>query len=203
MDSQTITVLLQHAEEGNTEAAERLYSIVYDDLRRRAGNLMGPGAAEMTLQPTAVVHEAWLRLMPDVDTDRSSPRWRERGHFLAVASKAMRSVLVDHARTRGSRKRGGDMCRLAMDSAFAIFDERGMDVLLLNEALEALADMDAQLARMVELRFFGGLSIEETSDVLGVSTATVNRGWRTARAWLRAELANVESEDEESANDEA
>jgi len=196
MDDEAVTLLLQRAGAGDAEAAERLYAVVYEDLRQRARALMARQGAASTLQPTAVVHEAWLKLcQPGPSEEVQAPRWRERGHFLAVASRAMRSVLVDHARARGTEKRGGDHARVVWDEALLLFDERGQGVVRLDEALSSLAEMDPELAKLVELRFFGGLTIEETARVLGVSDATVSRAWRTARAWLRAELGEEDAEE--------
>ena len=195
MTDHSLTRLLQQAGAGDDQAAERLYRAVYEDLRRMAKDMMGPAAAGSTLQPTAVVHEAWLKLCPagPESGDPSATRWNERGHFLAVASKAMRSVLVDHARARGTQRRGGHQYRIEWDEALALFEDRGMDVLRLDEALTRFAKLDPELARVVELRFFGGLTISEAAQTIGVSTATVDRGWRTARAWLRAELGTGEA----------
>jgi len=129
-----------------------------------------------TLQPTALVHEAWMRL--------TGGHFIDRGHFAAVAAKAMRSVLVDHARRRGTLKRGGGRVRAELDGVLALFNESSPDLLALDDALRRLGENDPELARIVELRFFGGLSIEETARVLASSTASVTRGWRVARMWL-------------------
>ena len=193
MDSEPVTALLRQAGQGDTSAAERLYAVVYDDLRSRAGELMSGHPSSFTLQPTAVVHEAWIRLCGPADA--AAPHWNERDHFMAVASKAMRSVLVDHARRRSTDKRGGERRRVVWDEALAEFEERAIDLMGLDEALTRLAEVDAELASLVELRFFGGLSIAEAARALDKSTATVERGWRTARAWLRAELIDEQPTD--------
>lgn len=177
-----VTQLLRRAADGDTSASEELFSAVYDDLRLRAARLMqGPGAH--TLQPTAVVNEAWLRLssgMSDLESRR---------HFLAVAARAMRSVLVDHARSKNAQKRGGGASRLELDATVEVFEQRSGDLVELDDALAQLESMDPQLAKLVELRFFGGRTIAETAEVLSISTATVERHWRTARSWLHAELS--------------
>jgi RNA polymerase sigma factor (TIGR02999 family) len=138
-----------------------------------------------TLQPTALVHEAWMRL--------TGGHFIDREHFAAVAAKAMRSVLVDHARRRGTLKRGGGRVRAELDGVLALFHERSPDLLALDDALRRLGENDPELARIVELRFFGGLSIEETARVLASSTASVTRGWRVARMWLVRELEGADN----------
>ena len=187
MDSDPLTNLLQRATSGDHAAAERLYDAVYADLHRRAELLMAHQPAQHTLQPTAVVNEAWLRLGLNAEVD-----WQDRSHFLAVASRAMRSVLVDHARRRTADRRGGGRRRVEWDEALEAFEAGTVDLLELDEALSRLGEMDAQLARIVELRFFGGLTIAEAARVLDVSTPTIERGWRSARIWLRAELGDRE-----------
>ena len=191
-ENEPVTLLLQKMEEGDAVAAEALYDLVYEDLRGRARRILG-GAAGQTLAATAVVHEAWLKLAGSRSAD-----WQNRDHFLRVAAKAMRSVVVDHARAKRTDKRGGQAERVRLGEVLQVYEERAIDVLVLNEALERLAAMDGDLARLVELRFFGGLTIAETASVLGVSTPTVERGWRFARSWLRTEL----SEGEGDASDE-
>ena len=183
MESHDVTRLLERMGAGDASAAEDLHALVYDELRQRAERLMGQARGGHTLQPTAIVHEAWLKLAGADSID-----WQDRSHFLGVACRAMRMVLVDHARSRTTLKRGGGHDRELLDEALITFEERGFNLVELNEALERFAEMDAQLAKLVELRFFGGLTIEDTAQILGVSTATVERGWRTARRWLRTEL---------------
>ena len=182
MSTDPLTILLNKMSQGDDRAGEQLFERLYADLRSRAGGMMS-GRAENTLQPTAVVNEAWLKIAASPETD-----WNSRGHFLGVAAKAMRSVLVDHARAKRASKRGGSGERVPLDDALAMYEERAIDLLALDAALERLAESDAELARLVELRFFSGLTIPETAQVLKISTATVERSWRTARSLLRVEL---------------
>ena len=184
MKSEPITLLLKRMAEGDNEASEELYSAVYDELRRRAERMMS-GGEESLLQPTAVVNEAWIKLAAGEGAD-----WNSRGHFLGFAAKAMRSILVDHARGRNTRKRGASAKRIELDEAVRIYETRAIDLLALDQALERLEEIDGELARLVELRFFGGLTISETARVMEVSTPTIERGWRTARSWLRTELGD-------------
>ena len=159
---------------------------VYAELHRQAARAMGRESPEHTLQATALVSEAYLRLI-----DQSRVQWRNRAHFFGVAAQLMRRVLVDHARGRLADKRGGGARQFTLGDADAASDEpndAGVDVLALHEALERLAALDADQARVVELRYFGGMTIEDTAEVLGVSPATVKREWAVARAWLRREL---------------
>ncbi len=141
-----------------------------------------------TLQPTALVHEAFLRIV-----DADDRRWQDRRHFLALAAQAMRAVLVDHARARATEKRGRGRTRLSLDEGAIAVEEDRVSVLALDEALSSLAAADPRLARIVELRYFAGMTVEETSDVLGISERTVKRGWRCARIWLRDELLREDS----------
>jgi RNA polymerase sigma factor (TIGR02999 family) len=182
MDSATVTVLLRRMDAGEPAAADALYRVLYDELRRRASGLLGPGAGH-TLQPTAVVHEAWLKLASGLEVG-----WNSRAHFLGVAAKAMRSVLVDHARAARAHKRGHGHARVPLDDALDLFAAHVPDLVELDDLLQRLAAVDPDLTRIVELRFFAGLSIDETAQAMKVSTATVERGWRTARAWLRVAL---------------
>ncbi len=177
--------LLRRIDGGDDEAAEELFAVLYEDLRRAAGRWMGDERTAHTLQPTALVHEAFVRL---VDSGPSAD-WESRRHFFRVAARAMRNVLVDHARARKAQKRGGELERHGLDQVLEGFREERIDLLELDEAVERLARMDEKLARIVELRFFGGLTVEEVAPILGVSTPTVQRGWRLARMWLRKELA--------------
>ena len=186
IDTRTVTLLLQRMGGGDNSAAEDLYGLLYQDLRRRADRILGSGSGH-TLQPTAVVHEAWLKLAGGEIT------WEDRSHFLGVASKAMRMVLTDYVRARTTQKRGGDHHKQILDEALIPFEERAVDLLGLDEALSRLSDMDPILGQIVEMRFFGGLTIEDTARALHTSESTVERGWRAARAWLRAELDEGES----------
>jgi len=178
------TLLLQRLEAGDASAGEELLPIVYEELHRLARGAMARERNEHTLQATALVNEAWIRLV-----DREGARWEGREHFLAVAARAMRSVLVDHARRRAAEKRGGAVERVPLEQAFALFDERAVDILELHEALEELAGVEERAARVVELRFFGGLTNEEAARVLATSLRTVEREWRVARAWLHQRIA--------------
>ena len=189
MDVEAVTQLLRRMDRGERAASDELYALLYEELRRRARGMVGARAGQ-TLGPTAVVHEAWLRL-----ADGVSEGWGDRRHFFGVAAKAMRSVLVDHGRARQAQKRGGGRERVPLDDALEWIGEREVDVLDLDAALSRLARLDPDLARLVELRFFAGLSIDDTAAALELSTATVERSWRTARAWLRAALEERGGED--------
>lgn len=179
-----ITQLLIDWGKGDQAALERLMPLVYSELRRLASNYLRRERAEHTLQPTALVNEAYLKLV-----DQRNARWQNRAHFFGIAAQLMRRILVDHARQRQAVKRGGvDQQRLSITSAEAVVKQPEIDILALNEALDELAEMDPQQSRIVELKFFGGLSIEETAEVLGISHATVERDWKLARAWLRRQL---------------
>jgi RNA polymerase sigma factor (TIGR02999 family) len=181
-----LTRLLEESAAGDETAAARLFPIVYDELRRLAGAALRRERPSHTLQPTALVHEAFLRLV-----DVKSSRLQDRGHFIAIAARAMRRVLVDHARSRGAVKRGKAEARLSIDDVdVAAVDASDMDLVGLDQALERLAAIDERQARIVELRFFGGLTVEETAVVIGASDRTVKRDWQMARAWLRRELAS-------------
>lgn len=176
------TRLLLRLQAGDPGAGEALFDLVQAELRRLAGRYMRDQPAEHTLQPTALVNEAWLRLCgPD------EVRFESRGHFLAVAARAMRSILVDHARARETQKRGEGHRPQPIDELLARVEERAHDLLALDAALERLERHDADLARIVVLRFFGGMTVDEVGEHLGVSGRTVDRGWRTARAWLKRE----------------
>ena len=162
--------------------------MVYDELRRLARHYLKSERPEHTLQSTALVHEAYLRLV-----GQSSLQVESRAHFFGIAAGLMREILVDHARRRGAAKRGADCLTLTLDEAVALPQQKELDVIALDDALNTLAGMDPRQSRIVVLRFFGGLSIEETSDVLEISTATVKREWATARLWLQRELNRSES----------
>ena len=180
-----VTALLISWGSGERSAADRLIPAVYAELHRQAARALRREGNEHTLQATALVHEAYLRLV-----DQRRVEWRNRAQFFGIAAEVMRRVLVDHARARLAAKRGGGMQRLSLDEIGDVSNAGGdTDVLALHDALERLALLDADQARLVELRYFGGLNIEETADALGVSPATVKREWTLARAWLRRELA--------------
>ncbi len=184
-----ITALLRRWQDGDTSARDELLPLVYSDLKRRAGAQLRHERPDHTLEPAALVNEAYLRL-----ADAHAIECQDRAHFLGLASAIMRRVLVDHARARVTRKRGGQARRLLLDDALLQCAQRGVDVLALDAALEELATLDPTQARIVELRFFTGLSIEETAGSLGVSTATVKRQWRIARAMLYSRLAAQDEE---------
>ncbi|MFN7943025.1 MAG: ECF-type sigma factor [Thermoanaerobaculia bacterium] len=179
-----VTALLCAWASGGPEVAERIFELVYSELRAIAANHFRRERVGQTLQPTALVHEAYLRLV-----DQTRVEWKNRGHFFAVASQAMRRALVDHARARAAAKRGRGLepetLRVEVAAETPVSP---IDVLALDQALDRLAAADAQLARVVELRFFGGLTLEETTEVAGRSLASVKRDWRAARAFLHREL---------------
>jgi RNA polymerase sigma factor (TIGR02999 family) len=164
-------------------AQEALASAVYHELRQLAGHYMGRERHHHTLQATALVHEAYLRLV-----DQRS-EWKNRAHFFAVAATMMRRILVDHAKQHQASKRGSGLAKASLDEALTVSAEPSVDVVALNDALTTLGEIDPQRARIVELRFFGGLSNEESADVLGISPATVQRQWVGARAWLFHEMS--------------
>jgi RNA polymerase sigma factor (TIGR02999 family) len=174
-----VTTLLVRWREGDREALEQLMPLVYDELRRLASHYLRQERSDHTLQSTALVHEAYLRL-----AGQNPPQWQNRAHFFGIAARIMRQILVEHARGRGAAKRGGGAYRLTLDAAVALSDNLDVDIVELDKALNGLAELDPQQGRIVELRFFGGLTIEDTSEVLGISPATVKREWVTARAWL-------------------
>ena len=174
-----VTKLLLRWREGDREALEQLMPLVYAELRRMARHHLRRERGDHTLQSTALVHEAYLRL-----AGQDPPQWQNRAHFFAIAARLMRQILVDHARARDAAKRGSGACTLRLDETIDIPQKVSMDVIDLDKALTELSELDGQQSRIVELRFFGGLTIEDTSEVLGVSPATVKRDWLVARAWL-------------------
>ncbi|MEM1055445.1 MAG: ECF-type sigma factor [Bacteroidota bacterium] len=178
-----VTHLLHAHRDGQPEAFDQLLPLVYGELRRIASRHLGSGRGPETIQTTALVHEAYLRLAG------SPAHVSDRAHFFAVASTAMRHVLVDYARRRTALKRGGGAHATTLSGKALTVDARAEDVLALDDALARLAALDARLARVVEMRFFGGMEVEEVADVLGVSDRTVKRDWRKARAFLQVELA--------------
>ena len=175
--------LLARAGAGDERAMADLMPLVYDELRRIAGRYMRRERPGQTIQATALVHEAYLRLLKDRAKD-----WRTRAHFVGIAANAMRQILVERARARGAAKRGGGREKVTIDEGIVAGPSQPIDVEVLDEALERLAALDARQARIVELRFFGGLTVEEAADVLGISPATLKRDWTVARAWLKREL---------------
>ena len=185
------TELLSRINAGDTKAHDRLLEILYDELRGTAERAMRSERRDHTLQPTALVHEAFLKLVDERDV-----AWSGRAHFLGVAARAMRQVLVDHARRRTTEKRGAALERVPLDDALLRFESSAIDLLALDEALGKLAGHDEELARLVELRFFGGLSVEETGRVLGLSVRQVEGAWITARAWLYRAMGASAAEDD-------
>ena len=164
---------------GNGQALEKLTPLVYDELRRLASRYLRRERHDHTLQSTALVHEAWLRLV-----DQRQIHWQNRAQFFGLAAEMIRRILIDHARNRQAAKRGDGAIKLSLDEAMATPASRDFDLLALDDALADLARLDPQQSRLVELRFFAGLSVEESAAVLGVSTATVKREWAAAKAWL-------------------
>jgi RNA polymerase sigma-70 factor, ECF subfamily len=178
-----VTRLLIQLTDGDGAALEELLPLVYNELRRLAGNYLRRERVSHTLQPTALVHEAYLRLV-----DQTQVQWQNRAHFFGVAAQMMRRILVDHARQHHAEKRGGEFQKLSLDENIDVLGDRAGELVALDEALERLNAIDPQKRRVVELRFFGGLSVDETAEVLNVSAPTVKRQWRMAKAWLYGEI---------------
>src|SRR5499433_480583 len=187
VSQQRVTQLLTRWSDGDDGALAELTPLVYDELRRLAHRQMGAERPDHTLQTSALVNEAYLRL-----ADQTNPRWQNRAHFFAICAQLMRQILVDHARKRRSRKRGGGVLPVTLDDGLIVSESRAADVVALDEALARLSEFDSRQSRIVELRFFGGLSIDETAEVLGVSPGTVMRDWTLAKAWLRREITGEE-----------
>jgi RNA polymerase sigma factor (TIGR02999 family) len=183
-----LTDLLAGASSGDRDALSALFPVVYDELRRAAAAALRRERPEHTLQPTALVHETFLRLADD-----SRVWWENRNHFLAIASKVMRRILVEHARGRNAQKRGSGEAKQSLDDVDVAMPDTaaGLDLVALDDALAGLAALDPRQARIVELRFFGGLTVEETATVIGSSPRTVKRDWQVARAWLKREMARL------------
>ena len=179
-----VTRILEAAQQGDPTVADQLLPLVYDELRRLAANRMANEAAGHTLQPTALVHEAWLRL---TGTDANA-QFANRAHFFAAAAEAMRRILIERARRKGAEKRGGDWQRVDLDKVEIATDADDDTLLLVNEALEKLSGEDAKAAEIAKLRFFGGLTLEEAAQVLGVTSRTADRYWAFARVWLFDEM---------------
>jgi RNA polymerase sigma factor (TIGR02999 family) len=178
-----VTSILNAMARGEPDAASQLLPLIYDELRRLAAQKLAQEQPGQTLQATALVHEAYLRLLGDSSDSRS---FKDRGHFVAAAASAMRRILIDNARRKRTRKRGGGLERQPLEAVAA--PEPDADLLALDEALEKLASKDPEKARLVELRYFAGLTGEEAAEVLGISPTTADRHWAYARAWLRAEI---------------
>ena len=178
-----VTVLLGRLTAGDPTAAREVVPLIYEELRRLAKHYMAQERPGHTLQTTALVHEAYLRLV-----DQRQASWRNRAHFFGAAAQVMRRILVDHARARLTQKRGKDAPHLTLDESLTFCDEQSEELIRLDEALAQLARMDPRQSHIIELRFFAGLSIEETAEVVGISPKTVKRDWMVARAWLRREI---------------
>ncbi|HMV47329.1 MAG TPA: sigma-70 family RNA polymerase sigma factor [Blastocatellia bacterium] len=185
MESATpnVTQLLAAWSEGDQNARDELIPLVYAELHRVAQNYLRRERRGHTLQSSALVHEAFLRLVDQ------RVAWRNRAHFFGIAAQMMRRILVDYARSRGNEKHGGDQLHLELDEALDAAAQRDAELVALDDALNSLAEIDPQQSRVIELRYFGGLTIEETAEALGISDTTVEREWRLARAWLRRELS--------------
>jgi len=178
-----LTQLLVRWRNGDRAALDEMTPLVYEELRRLARYFLAAERSNHTLQPTALVHEAYLRLI-----DQRSVDWRNRAHFLAMAATMMRRILINHAMAHKAAKRQGNAEVVSLEDAFGVFTDPRVDLLDLNATLDRLSEMDPQQARVVELRYFGGLSIEETAEALGISPATVKREWSTARLWLMQQM---------------
>jgi RNA polymerase sigma factor (TIGR02999 family) len=178
-----VTKLLQGWPGGDRKDLEVLLPLVYDEPRRLAHHHLRNERPDHTLQSTALVHEAYSRLV-----GQDLPEWESRAHFFAIAAQLMRQILVDYARRRRTSKRGSGACMLTLDDAVALPQRKDVDIIALNDALNTLAEVDPRQSRVVELRFFAGLSLKETSEVMGIATATVQRDWTAARAWLHREI---------------
>jgi len=174
-----VTRALAGAAAGNREDADRLWQLTYDELHRIAARQLANERADHTLRATALVNEAYLRLVGQSDVD-----WNDRAHFFGVASRVCRRILVDYARRRNAQKRGGAQSKVTLDSGMIALESQAEEIVALNQALERLAALNERLSRVVECRYFGGLSEEETSEVLGVSVRTVRRDWVKAKGWL-------------------
>lgn len=182
-ESQDVTLLLSALTRGEDGAASKLVPVVYDELRRLAASYMRRERVDHTLQATALVNEAYLKLV-----EQRSVNWQSRAHFFGVAAQLMRRILIDHARGHRREKRGGEQKKVSLDEAFVFAEQRADELLAVDDSLNLLAKRDPRQARVVELRFFGGLSVEEAAEVLGVSPKTVKRDWSIAKAWLYADL---------------
>lgn len=182
-ESQQITQLLQDWREGKKTALDQLTPLVYKELRKLAVAYLRRDRPDHTLQPTALIHEAYIRLV-----NQDLPDWKSRTHFFGVAANLMRQILVDHARKHYAAKRGAGLKKVTLEDALVFSEEKGSELLLLDEALTQLAVVDPRKARVIELRYFAGLSVNETAEALGISVATTGRDLRMAEAWLRREL---------------
>jgi RNA polymerase sigma-70 factor (ECF subfamily) len=179
-----VTELLRNWSDGDKQAQEELFQVVYNELHRQAARYLRNEQPGISLQTTDLIHEAYLRL-----TGQQHFEWQNRLHFFAIAAKVMRHILVDHVRSRQAAKRGGSDIRLPLEDAMVVLPGQDLDLVALDEALTRLAEIDPQQSQIVQLRFFSGLSVEETAKVLDVSERTVKRDWNVAKAWLRRELS--------------
>jgi RNA polymerase sigma factor (TIGR02999 family) len=186
-EPKSITQLLIEWRDGDETALERLIPLVYEEMRRLARYYMRKERREHTLQTTALINEAYIRLV-----DHKGMRWQNRAHFYAVAAQAMRRILIDHARARQYAKRGGGAHLVELDEAAAVAHVQAAEMIALDEALTGLAAVDPRQSKVVELRYFGGMSVEETAEVLEVAAVTVMRDWRAAKAWLLREISSDE-----------
>ena len=180
-----ITQMLIELTDGNQEVVNQILPHIYDELKRLSSSYLRRERADHTLQPTALVHEAYMKLV-----DQKRVQWQNRAHFFGIAAQVMRRILMDHARKHQADKRGGDAEKLPIEEEILVVShDKSAELIALDDALQTLAAMDEQKAKIVELRYFGGLSIEETAEVMGVSVPTINRQWRMAKAWLYSQLA--------------
>jgi RNA polymerase sigma factor (TIGR02999 family) len=179
-----VTELLRNWSDGDKQAQEKLFQVVYNELHRQAARYLRNEQPGLSLQTTDLIHEAYLRLI-----DQQHVEWKNRLHFFGIAAQVMRRILVDHARSRQAAKRGGSAIRLPLEEAMVVLPGQDLDFVALDEALNRLAQIDAQQSQIVELRFFSGLSVEEAARVLDVSERTIKRDWNVAKAWLRRELS--------------
>lgn len=187
--SEQTTTLLDAVSGGDRQAADKLMSLLYDEFRRLAADYLNREKPQHTLQPTALVHEAFLRLV-----NQQHVTWQGRSHFFAIGAQAMRRILVDHARRKKREKHGGGLQRIELEESMTISKSRDEDLLAIDDALQELAKVDPRQAKIVELRFFGGLTVAEVAEVLGVSKRTVEYEWTMVRAWLRRELSGETDE---------
>jgi len=189
---ENVTQLLIEWGKGDKEALDKLVPLVYEELRRQAARYLRHERVGHTLQTTALIHEAYVRLV-----DQRNVHWQNRAHFFGIAAQMMRRILIDHARSKKRAKRGGSDIRISFTEASLKTPDRDLDIVALDEALERLAQIDEQQSRIVELRFFSGLTVEETAEVLSISTATVKRDWSMAKAWLHREISGEVIKNEE------
>jgi RNA polymerase sigma-70 factor, ECF subfamily len=182
--SEDVTQILQNVSVGDQDASAKLMPLVYDELRRLASRYLKRERQDHTLQPTALVHEAYLRLI-----DQTRVEWQNRAHFFGVAAEMMRRILVDYAKSHKAEKRGGLVEKLSLDGAISLTKDIDVDIIALDDALSDLSTLDPRQSRIVELRFFGGLTLEESAEIMGISRATVEREWIMAKAWLFSQIS--------------